>query len=78
VGLVVFWPGPILASFYLSLLANLRFAELENTWENTTKALFYGGTHFADALKQAEDACQAILDKPRPGCAQKGHAPPCC
>jgi multiple sugar transport system substrate-binding protein len=45
---------------------NLRYAELQDKWSNTTQPLFYGDTPFEQAMKAVQDACQSILDKPRP------------
>lgn len=45
---------------------NLRYTELENTWEKTSYPIFYGEAPLTDGIKQIQDACQAIMDKPRP------------
>jgi hypothetical protein len=45
---------------------NLCCAELETTGKNSSSSLFYGHSAFTDALKRVQDACQTILDKPRP------------
>ena len=48
------------------LPGNLRYAELQDTWENKSKALFYGDVPFEQGMKDVQESCQAILDKPRP------------
>jgi multiple sugar transport system substrate-binding protein len=45
---------------------NLRYTELEDKWENTSKPLFYGEVDFHKGLNDVQKACQAILDLARP------------
>jgi multiple sugar transport system substrate-binding protein len=44
--------------------ANLRFAELQDKWSNTSSPLFYGEVPFDQGMKACQDACQAIMDLP--------------
>jgi multiple sugar transport system substrate-binding protein len=53
-------PGPF------PMPANLRFSELEDKWENTSPALFYGEVGFQSGLQSVQQACQAIVDEPAP------------
>src|SRR5207249_3399596 len=45
---------------------NLRYSELEDKYENISYPMWYGETAFQDGLKQTQEACQAIMDLPRP------------
>jgi multiple sugar transport system substrate-binding protein len=45
--------------------ANLRYTELETTWENVGFPMFYGEIGFEDGLKKTQDECQKIMDQPR-------------
>ncbi|HVC33470.1 MAG TPA: extracellular solute-binding protein [Chloroflexota bacterium] len=53
-------PGPFPMPY------NLRFSELEDKWENTSKTLFYGEEGFQTGLQAVQQACQTIMDEPRP------------
>ncbi len=46
--------------------ANLRFAELQDKWVNTSYPAFYGEVPFEEGMKKTQEACQAIMDLPRP------------
>ena len=43
-----------------------RFAELQDKWSNLASPLFYGEVGFDQGMKATQDACQAIMDLPRP------------
>jgi multiple sugar transport system substrate-binding protein len=45
---------------------NLRYSELEDKWENTSQPLFYGEEDFQQGIQKVQQACQAIVDLPRP------------
>ncbi len=45
---------------------NLRFAELQDTWANTSDALFYGEVPFEQGLQSVQKQCQAIVELERP------------
>jgi len=53
-------PGPF------PMPANLRYTELEDKWENTSKPLFYGDVDFQQGLQKVQQECQAILDEESP------------
>lgn len=53
-------PGPFPMPY------NLRYTELEDKWENTSKPLFYGDVDFQQGLQKVQQECQTILDEPRP------------
>ncbi|MEZ4619781.1 MAG: extracellular solute-binding protein [Caldilineaceae bacterium] len=46
--------------------SNLRFQELQDTWANTSPDLFYGDVPFEEGLQAVQDACQEIMNLPRP------------
>lgn len=46
--------------------SNLRFQELQDTWANTSPDLFYGDVPFEEGLQAVQDACQEIMQLPRP------------
>ncbi len=46
--------------------SNLRFQELQDNWANTSTDLFYGDVSYQEGLQKVQDACQKILDLPRP------------
>lgn len=52
-------PGPFPTPY------NLRFSELEDKWENTSKPLFYGEVSFKQGMQQVQQACEAIMEEPR-------------
>jgi hypothetical protein len=45
--------------------ANLRYTELETTYENVGFPLFYGEIGFDEGLKKTQEECQKIMDQPR-------------
>ncbi|MBC7237601.1 MAG: extracellular solute-binding protein, partial [Chloroflexi bacterium] len=45
---------------------NLRFAELQDTWQNLTEALFYNEKTWDEVAPEVTKKCQEILDMPRP------------
>ena len=45
--------------------ANLRYTELETTFENVGYPMFYGDIGFEDGLKKTQEECQKIMDQPR-------------
>jgi ABC-type glycerol-3-phosphate transport system substrate-binding protein len=45
---------------------NVRFQELNDNWANTSADLFYGDVKFEDGMSKLQDACQKIMDLPRP------------
>ncbi|MGH2460467.1 MAG: extracellular solute-binding protein, partial [Chloroflexota bacterium] len=45
---------------------NLRFSELEDKWENISQPVFYGEEAFGQGIQKVQEACQAIVDLPRP------------
>jgi ABC-type glycerol-3-phosphate transport system substrate-binding protein len=45
--------------------ANLRYTELESTFENVGYPIFYGEVPFDDGLKKTQEECQKIMDQPR-------------
>ena len=45
--------------------ANLRYTELETTYENVGFPMFYGDIGFEDGLKKTQEECQKIMDQPR-------------
>ena len=45
--------------------ANLRYTELETTYENTAFPMFYGETAFDATLQKTQEECQKIMDQPR-------------
>lgn len=52
-------PGPFL------MPSNLRFAELQDNWANTSPDLFFGEVGFEEGLQNVQDSCQEIMDLPR-------------
>jgi ABC-type glycerol-3-phosphate transport system substrate-binding protein len=44
---------------------NLRYTELETTFENVGFPMFYGEMGFDEGLKKTQDECQKIMDQPR-------------
>ncbi|MBV7337404.1 extracellular solute-binding protein [Chloroflexi bacterium TSY] len=46
--------------------ANLRFQELQDTWANTSKELFFGEMDFEEGMQLVQDECQAIVELERP------------
>ena len=44
---------------------NLRYTELETTFENVGFPMFYGEEEFEAGLKKTQEACQKIMDQPR-------------
>jgi len=53
-------PGPFPMPY------NLRYSELEDKWENTSKPLFYGDVAFQQGLQKVQQDCQTIVDEARP------------
>jgi hypothetical protein len=51
---------------YFPMPYNTRFSELNDTWANNSAELFYGDVPFAQGMQTLHDACQPILDLPRP------------
>jgi multiple sugar transport system substrate-binding protein len=45
--------------------ANLRYTELETTFENVGFPMFYGDVGFEEGLKKTQEECQKIMDQPR-------------
>jgi hypothetical protein len=45
--------------------ANLRYTELETTYENVGYPMFYGEMDFEEGLKKTQEECQKIMDQPR-------------
>jgi multiple sugar transport system substrate-binding protein len=43
---------------------NLRYRELEDAWESSGYAIFYGEAPTADGIKKTQNACQATLELP--------------
>lgn len=54
-------PGPF------AMPKNVRFQEFQDNWANTIPDLFYGDVGFEEGMQTVQDACQEILDLPRPG-----------
>ena len=46
--------------------SNLRFQELQDTWANTSKELFYGEVGFEEGMQAVQDACQEVMQLDRP------------
>ncbi|NJN84775.1 MAG: extracellular solute-binding protein [Caldilineaceae bacterium] len=46
--------------------SNLRFQELQDTWANISPDLFYGEVSFEEGMQAVQDACQEIMQLPRP------------
>jgi len=46
--------------------SNLRFQELQDAWSNTSQELFYGEVGFEEGMQAVQDACQEIIELPRP------------
>ncbi len=46
--------------------SNLRFQELQDTWANTSADLFYGDVGFEEGMEMVQQACQEIMELPRP------------
>lgn len=46
--------------------ANFRYQELEDKWENVSYGVFYGEVPLDDGITKVQQACQAILDEPKP------------
>ncbi len=44
---------------------NLRYTELETTYENVGYPIFYGEVPFEEGLKKTQEECQKVMDQPR-------------
>jgi len=44
---------------------NLRYTELETTFENIAYPMFYGEVPFEEGLAKTQAECQKIMDQPR-------------
>ncbi len=44
---------------------NLRYSELEDTYENNGYPIFYGEVPIEDGIKKTQEECQKIMDQPR-------------
>ena len=45
---------------------NLRFSELQDQWANLSPDVFYGDVPLDEGMEAVQQACQEILDLPRP------------
>lgn len=45
---------------------NLRFSELQDQWANLSPDIFYGDVPLDEGMETVQQACQEILDLPRP------------
>ena len=45
---------------------NLRFSELQDQWANFSRDVFYGDVPFDEGMEAVQQACQEIMDLPRP------------
>lgn len=45
---------------------NVRFAEVQDTWANNARDVFYGEVPFEEGIENLRKRCQAVFDLPRP------------
>ncbi len=60
------WFSSSKAKQFFPIPWNLLFEELADKFLNLAPALWYGEVAFEDGMKQVQDECQKIMDKPRP------------
>jgi ABC-type glycerol-3-phosphate transport system substrate-binding protein len=60
------WFSASKAKQFFPIPSNLLFDELADKFVNLAPALWYGEVDFAVGMKQIQEECQKIMDKPRP------------